>query len=84
MRGRAGAPTSGRSRRRAGRATGGTRQFPITERIKLDFSAEAFNVANAVIFGGPASPDINNANFGRITGQQNSARSIQLALKLNF
>jgi hypothetical protein len=61
-----------------------TRQFRITERFKLDFSAEAFNVANAVIFSGPASLDINNANFGRITGQQNSPRSVQLALKLNF
>jgi len=63
---------------------GVTRRFRITERLRLDFSAEAFNVANAVIFSGPASLDINNANFGRITGQQNSARSIQFALKLSF
>lgn len=56
----------------------------ITERLKLDFSAEAFNVANAVIFSGPASLDINNASFGRITGQQNSPRSIQFAMKLHF
>jgi len=25
-----------------------------------------------------------NANFGRITGRQDSARSVQFALKLNF
>jgi hypothetical protein len=37
-----------------------------------------------VIFNGPASLDINNANFGRITGVQNSPRSFQLALKLQF
>jgi hypothetical protein len=61
-----------------------TRQFTVTERVKLDFSAEAFNVANTVIFNGPASLDFNNANFGRITGQQNSPRSVQLALKLAF
>jgi len=61
-----------------------TRQFRITERFKLDFSAEAFNVFNAVIFSGPASLDINDANFGRITSQQNSPRSMQLAMKLNF
>jgi hypothetical protein len=41
-------------------------------------------VANTVIFGGPASLDINNANFGRITGQQNSPRSVQFAMKVNF
>jgi hypothetical protein len=37
-----------------------------------------------VLFAGPASLDINNANFGRITNQQNAARSLQLALKLSF
>jgi hypothetical protein len=61
-----------------------TRQFGITERLKLDFIAEAFNVTNSVIFNGPASLDINNANFGRITGVQNSPRSLQLAMKLIF
>ncbi|MBI3281317.1 MAG: TonB-dependent receptor, partial [Acidobacteria bacterium] len=63
---------------------GVSRQFPVTDRFRLDFSAEAFNVTNSVIFNGPASLDIRNANFGRITGQQNSARSIQLALKVHF
>ncbi len=61
-----------------------SRQFRMGERIGLDFSAEAFNLTNAVIFNGPASLDINNANFGRITGVQNSPRSLQFALKLHF
>jgi hypothetical protein len=61
-----------------------SRQFVIVERVKLDFSAEAFNLTNSVIFNGPASLDINNANFGRITGAQNTPRSLQLALKLHF
>jgi len=61
-----------------------TRQFVITERFKLDFSADAFNLANVVAFSGPASLDINNANFGRISSQQNPPRSMQLALKLQF
>jgi hypothetical protein len=60
------------------------RQFGVTERVKVDFIAEAFNITNSVIFNGPASLDINNANFGRITGVQNSPRSFQLALKLQF
>jgi hypothetical protein len=63
---------------------GVTRQFSITERLKLDFSAEAYNVTNSVAFNGPASLDINNANFGRITGQQNAPRSMQFALKVYF
>ncbi|MFN7925021.1 MAG: hypothetical protein U0Q16_33290, partial [Bryobacteraceae bacterium] len=61
-----------------------TRQFAITERFKLDFSAEGYNVTNSTLFNGPASLDITNANFGRITSQQNSPRSLQLALKLQF
>lgn len=61
-----------------------TRQFPIKEKIKLDLSAEVFNLTNSVIFNGPASLDINNANFGRITGQQNTPRSFQLSMKLQF
>ena len=61
-----------------------TRQFPIFERVRLDFSAEVFNISNSVIFNGPASLDINNANFGRITGQQNTPRSFQLSMKLQF
>ncbi len=63
---------------------GATRRFRITERFKLSFSAAASNVTNAVIFSGPASLDVNNANFGRITGQQNSPRSVQFAMKVNF
>jgi hypothetical protein len=60
------------------------RQFTVTERFKVEFSGEAYNLTNSVVFNGPASLDINNANFGRITVQQNAARSIQLALKLQF
>jgi hypothetical protein len=59
------------------------RTFKITERFKLDLAAEGFNITNAVLFNGP-SLDINNANFGRITSQQNSPRSLQLGLKLQF
>ncbi len=61
-----------------------TREFPVIERVKVNFTVEAFNVTNSVLFNGPASLDINNANFGRITGQQNTPRSLQLALKVIF
>lgn len=61
-----------------------TRTFKINERFKVDFAAEGFNITNAVLFNGPASLDITNANFGRITGQQNAPRSLQLGVKLQF
>lgn len=60
------------------------RRFRVTERFVLNFQADAFNVFNTVIFSGPASLDINSSNFGRITSQQNSPRTVQLSLKLTF
>jgi hypothetical protein len=64
---------------------GVTRQFGVTERIQVDFSAEAFNVFNTTTFNPPgANVAFNNANFSRITGQQNAPRSLQFALKLRF
>src|SRR5262249_11027774 len=61
------------------------KSFPLRERIHLDVRAEAFNLLNhpnflgpyttATVFGQPA--------FGTIT-QSESARAMQLALKLNF
>ncbi len=55
----------------------------ITERIKLQFRAEAFNAFNRVQFQIP-NTSINSAAFGRISAQANSPRDIQLALKLLF
>jgi hypothetical protein len=61
-----------------------TRRFAVTERVSVAFAAESFNLFNTVIFNGPASLAFNNANFGKITGQQNSPRSFQLSLKVLF
>jgi hypothetical protein len=60
------------------------RSFTITERFQAELAAEAFNVFNAVLFNGSASLAFNNANFGRVSSQQNSPRSLQLSLKLQF
>ncbi|MCI0622188.1 MAG: carboxypeptidase regulatory-like domain-containing protein [Acidobacteria bacterium] len=55
----------------------------ISERINLQFRAEAFNLFNRTEFGFPirglARPD-----FGRIFTQQNKPRQIQFGLKLIF
>jgi hypothetical protein len=55
----------------------------ITERVRAQFRAEAFNAFNRVQFGVP-NTNINSTAFGVITSQQNSPRNLQLALRLLF
>ncbi len=56
----------------------------FTESINLEFRFELFNAFNRVIFGGPATNFSDPSNFGKVTGQANSPRNGQFALKLNF
>jgi hypothetical protein len=51
--------------------------------IRLEIRGEAFNVSNTPIFADP-NVTVGAAAFGTITGVQNSARVLQVALKLNF
>jgi hypothetical protein len=51
--------------------------------IRLEIRGEAFNVSNTPIFGDP-NVTVGSSAFGTITGVQNSARVLQIALKLNF
>ena len=55
----------------------------ITEKLRLQFRAEAFNLFNRVQFGVP-NTNINSGTFGVITSQQNSPRNLQLGLRLLF
>jgi len=55
----------------------------LTERVRLQFRAEAFNAFNRVQFGVP-NTSINSTAFGVINSQQNIPRNIQLALRLMF
>ena len=57
------------------------KSFQVSERFRLDFRAEAFNLLNRTVFGSP-STNLNSNSFGVITSQSNSPRQIQLALKL--
>jgi hypothetical protein len=58
----------------------------ITERVRLEFRAEIFNVFNRVQFGFPNTSITTAANptTGYITTQINQPRLIQLAMKLAF
>ncbi len=55
--------------------------FQVREHLRVDFRAEAFNLLNRVIFSNPNS-NLNSSSFGLVTGQANSARQMQFALKL--
>jgi len=59
------------------------KNIPLGDRFSLQFRAEAYNIANRAEFGLP-NTQIGSAAAGVITTQANSARDIQLALKLLF
>jgi hypothetical protein len=58
------------------------RNFAITERIRLQFRAEAFNTPNFVNFGLPVA-SYSASNFGQVLSAA-ASREIQFSLKLAF
>jgi hypothetical protein len=59
------------------------KNFTITERYKLQFRSEFFNIANHAQFSPPAVAFGVNT-FGTIASTVNSSRQVQFALKLTF
>ena len=59
------------------------KDFPIHERLRLQFRAEMFNLFNHTNFGNPNATLGNRALLGQITGSY-AARDIQFALKLHW
>jgi hypothetical protein len=60
-----------------------SRIFPIMNRYRLQFRADAFNILNTPQFGFP-NQNIGNPSAGRITGTIGDNRSMQFALKLDW
>jgi hypothetical protein len=61
------------------------RNFPIRERLKLEFRSEFYNLTNTPHFGNPSN-SVNSGNFGEISSTLGGygEREIQLALRLVF
>ena len=59
------------------------KSFRITEKQALELRGEFFNFPNTVSFADPQG-NINNAAYGRISGQRVSSRQIQFSLRYRF
>ncbi|HXJ38799.1 MAG TPA: hypothetical protein VNH18_05945, partial [Bryobacteraceae bacterium] len=55
----------------------------VTEKLKVQFRTEFFNIMNRVQFGPPGQVK-GNAQFGVINSQINLPRLVQFALRLNY
>jgi len=57
------------------------KQVPINGRVRAQFNVEFLNAFNVVVFN-DANTDPTNADFGKVTSQNNLPRDIQLAAKI--
>jgi Carboxypeptidase regulatory-like domain/TonB dependent receptor-like, beta-barrel len=59
------------------------RSFAVTERVRVDLRAEAFNLTNSAHFGAP-NLTIGTAQAGKITSTASPNRELQFALRVAF
>jgi hypothetical protein len=57
------------------------KQVPISGRVRAQFNIEFLNAFNVVVFN-DANTDPTNADFGKVTSQNNLPRDIQLGFKI--
>jgi hypothetical protein len=57
------------------------KQVPLGGRVRAQFNVEFLNAFNVVVFN-DANTDPTNANFGKVTSQNNLPRDIQLGFKV--
>lgn len=60
------------------------RNITIHEKYKIQFDISAYNLTNVTVFSSPAVNTSSAGNFGKVSGQANLARDIQLAGRFNF
>ncbi|HXW07081.1 MAG TPA: TonB-dependent receptor, partial [Vicinamibacterales bacterium] len=59
------------------------KRVEFTDRVRMQFHVEFLNAFNHPVFNNPTT-DPTNANFGKVTSQNNLPRDIQLAAKIVF
>ncbi|MBL8233725.1 MAG: TonB-dependent receptor [Bryobacterales bacterium] len=60
-----------------------SKNFPVTERFKLELRLEGYNLTNSVMPGNPVL-NVLSTQFGGITSQVNYGREVQYTLRLHF
>jgi hypothetical protein len=60
-----------------------TRSIPIVERFNIDLRWEVYDLFNHKTWSNPASLDLANTQFGKITNASGN-RTMQLGLRLRF
>ena len=60
------------------------KEFPLTERFRLELRIEAYNATNSFMAGNPGVDVLNPALFGKSTTQANTGREMQYTLRLHF
>ncbi len=60
-----------------------TKQFAVTERVKVNLRASSFNLLNHPVFGGPATT-VGVATLGQISSQANLSRQTEVVLRVLF
>lgn len=61
-----------------------TKQFVVSEKLKVNLRASSFNLMNHPVFGSPNTTFGALGQFGRITSQANLSRQTELVLRLIF
>jgi hypothetical protein len=59
------------------------KNFRLSERFRLEFRLEAYNLTNSIMWSNP-NTSVTSSLFGRVTSQANVGREVQYAARLHF